>query len=299
MTYPTNIDPETLARLQAMYQNYRPGETDAPYIQGADGTQYWARYGEPTYNGEGSALSLAPITGYMSGKYDTSNGGNLEVYDQTGKDTGQSEYYKGDPDAWMDTAAMMAAGAFGGAFGLMAPGAAGTAAATTGTGATTGATTAGTDIFGGTGMATGFTDTGTALGALDTAYAGSGALTGATGLAAAGGAAGTAAGAATAGGLLSGAGSLLGPAVTALGAAAGAQGKQGSETTQRELPDYLKPYVTAPGGLLDSANTLMHNQMQYIPQQAQQISNIGLGLLQQPVAGNGFQQFMQRPRFGG
>jgi hypothetical protein len=162
-----------------------------------------------------------------------------------------------------------------------------------------GAGAGGTDIFGGNGMATGFTDTGTAGGALDTAYAGSGALTGATGMV-------SPELATTTGSSLlntvknavpSGLGSLLGPAATLLGAAAGSQPQQKNETTTKDIPEALKPYVYGQGGLLPSAQSLFQQQIAN-PQGWQQMSQTGLGLLSQPIAGNGYAQFAAMPRFG-
>jgi hypothetical protein len=162
-----------------------------------------------------------------------------------------------------------------------------------------GAGAGGTDIFGGNGMATGFTDTGTAGGALDTAYAGSGALTGATGMV-------SPELATTMGsGLLntvknavpSGLGSLLGPAATLLGAAAGSQPQQTTQSTTRDIPEALKPYVYGQGGLVPSAQSLFQQQIAH-PEEWQKISTQGLGLLSQPIAGNGYAQFAAMPRFG-
>jgi hypothetical protein len=164
---PAAIDPTILSRLQTAYADYRPGETSAPYWQDpATGLGYHARFGEPGYNGEGAQLTRAPITGYSVGNYDTATGGNMRIYDTTGKDTGQSEFWERDKYAWTDTAAMAAMASFVGAFAAAAAGGATTAAGTTSTGPN---------------FATGFTDTGTAGGVAGDAYAGSGAVTGTTG----------------------------------------------------------------------------------------------------------------------
>jgi hypothetical protein len=114
---------------------------------------------------------------------------------------------------------------------------------------------------------------------------------------AAGTVAGTAGAAAGAGGLLSGAGSILGPAATLLGAAAGSQPQQTSQSTTRDIPEALKPYVYGQGGLLPSAQNLFQQQIAN-PQGWQQMSQTGLGLLSQPIAGNGYAQFAAMPRFG-
>lgn len=122
MANPSTIDPSILAMLDAQYANYRPGETAAPYyVDPATGVGYQPRFGDPTYNGEGSQLSMAPITGYTAGNYNDKTGSNMEVYDTSGKDTGQSEQWK--PDSWnWDNYAMAAAGLGLGAFGALAAG---------------------------------------------------------------------------------------------------------------------------------------------------------------------------------
>jgi hypothetical protein len=165
-----------------------------------------------------------------------------------------------------------------------------------------GAGAGGTDIFGGNGMATGFTDTGTAGGALDTAYAGSGALTGANGLVSpelASTAATTGLTNAVKSAIPSGVSSLLGPAATLLGAAAGSQGQNKSQTSQQDIPEWLKPYVTGQGGLLQGAQSLFQQQTApgALPGYGQ-MQQVGMGLLSQPIAGNGYQQFANMPRFG-
>jgi hypothetical protein len=114
-----------------------------------------------------SRCSTRPsATGYSVGNYDTATGGNMRIYDTSGKDTGQSEFWERDKYAWTDTAAMAAMASFVGAFAAAAAGGATTAAGTTSTGPN---------------FATGFTDTGTAGGVAGDAYAGSGAVTGTTG----------------------------------------------------------------------------------------------------------------------
>lgn len=101
------------------------------------------------------------------------------------------------------------------------------------------------------------------------------------------------------GGLLSGlsGSNLLGAGATLLGAAAGAKGQEQSTSTAKDIPEWLKPSVMKQlgyaGGLLDKqmAPGYMAGY--------DQMRTIGQGLLNQPIAGNGFDMFMQRPRFGG
>jgi hypothetical protein len=98
----------------------------------------------------------------------------------------------------------------------------------------------------------------------------------------------------------SGAGGLLGPAATLLGALGGAKGQTGIETMTHDLPPEMKGYVYGEGGLMPGAMGLFQQQTApgAMPGYAQ-MRNVGMGLLQQPMAGNGFAQFQQRPRFGG
>jgi hypothetical protein len=92
--------------------------------------------------------------------------------------------------------------------------------------------------------------------------------------------------------------SALGLGTSLLGAVAGSQPVTKTATQQQDIPDWLKPYVTGPNGLLASAQqTFQQNQGNQAGWQA--IQNKGLGLLSQPVAGNGYAQFAAMPRFGG
>jgi hypothetical protein len=315
MSYPQNIDPAILMKLAQMAQSYRPGETATPWLTDPSGMGYTAGLNQGAYGGEGSTPTYSLGDKLYAGNYTADKGGQMGVYDGSGKATGATENWK--PDDWnYDTAAMLAAAGFGGMFGAMAPGMTGAGMTGGGNGAL-GAANGSWDVLpeaswggsGGEGVAAGVGDGAgggagvTGFGDAGTMYAGSNAAAAGSlggGASIAGGAALGAGGAG--GGLLSslgGAGSLLGPAATILGGLAGAQGKQNTQTTQQSLPDYLKPYVTAPGGLLDSANSLMKQQMGYVPQQGQQISQMGMGLLQQPIAGNGYAMFAAKPRFGG
>jgi hypothetical protein len=151
-------------------------------------------------------------------------------------------------------------------------------------GAGTGLGGGGTDIFGGNGMATGFTDSGTAGGAADAGYVGGtaglgGQVTGATGVAVPG----------------SSFTSLLGPAASLLGAAVGSKPQTTSQTSTHELPPELKPFVYGPGGLLPGAQSLFQQQTApgAMPGYTQ-MQNVGMGLLSQPIAGNGFNKFYGR-----
>jgi hypothetical protein len=101
-------------------------------------------------------------------------------------------------------------------------------------------------------------------------------------------AAATAAG--SGGGLLSslgGAKNLLGIGSTLLGAAAGAKGQDASSTTSKDIPEWLKPYITGQGGLLSQTQQqLTASRSPERMAQWDQMRNVGMGLLNQPIAGN-------------
>lgn len=283
MTYPSQIDPAILARLQQMYAGFQPGFNQTPYLS-QDGIGYQVRYGEPIGMGEGQQLQMGPITGYTVGNYNDQTGSPMEIYDTSGRDTGQSEFWKRDTNNY-DTLAMLAALGLTGANLLAAGGLGAGAAGATGADAAAGGVT-------------GLGDAGTMYAGTDAAAAGS--LGGGASLA---GGAATAAGAATGGGLLSSVlpsastvGSILGPAATVLGAVAGAQGNERSQKQTTEPWAPMQPLLK--DKLFPAVGNLLDYQMAYLPEQGKQISQQGLGLLQMPMAQNGFAQFQQRPRFG-
>lgn len=86
-----------------------------------------------------------------------------------------------------------------------------------------------------------------------------------------------------------GASNWLGPAATIAGAALGSQGRQSEQTTAKDIPEWLKPSVM---GLLGQADALRNRQMApgYL-QGYDDMRSVGQGLLNQPVAGNGFNKF--------
>ena len=95
----------------------------------------------------------------------------------------------------------------------------------------------------------------------------------------------------TGGGLLSGLGSLTslaGPAATILGGAIGAKGNEATTNTQRTMDPRLDGPVYGPNGVVQMAQGLLAKQMAPESQAgSDQMRNTGLGLLQQPIAGNG------------
>jgi hypothetical protein len=83
--------------------------------------------------------------------------------------------------------------------------------------------------------------------------------------------------------------SLLGPAATVLGGIAGAQGGDDERSTTKDVPEWLKPYVTKN---LEYAGGLLDKQMQpgYL-QGYDDMRSRGQSLLNAPMAGNGFSRF--------
>jgi hypothetical protein len=82
-----------------------------------------------------------------------------------------------------------------------------------------------------------------------------------------------------------------------LGGALGSHGTQTTTSTQRTIDPRMVPYVYGDGtannpGILGYTSSLLHNQMQPGALQGYtDMQNVGRGLLNQPVAGNGFTQF--------
>jgi hypothetical protein len=286
-----NIDPATLARLAQLYQSGQwNGVAQDPLSQG--GTFYNPLF-DVQYNGEGSPLTRT-MTGYGVGSaYNPGTGTQYEKYDLSGNDTGQSYFEKKDTGNY-DNAAIMAALGITGANLFAAGGGFGGVGSSGGDGIPEAiGNGSGSDAFT-------FSPAADSQAANAAINAGGGnALTGYAGAvspAIAGGAGG--------GGLLSGAlsgvGSYLGPVATIAGALAGSQGARTQQTTTQSMTPELKPYVFGQNGLLNGAQGLFQQQTApgAMPGYGQ-MQNVAMGLLSQPVAGNGFQQFMARPRFGG
>lgn len=167
MPFLSTLDPQTLAALQALSLGQSVtlnGVTYSPIgVSTSDGSeiQGYTAFDPSTPLKPGATGELYSATGTDAGKYTVQNGGAMDALTAL-------------------TLALITGGTAWEA-GLLGGGAGAGAGATTGTsGVGTTTAGAGTDIFGGNGMATGFTDTGTAGGALDTGYAGSGAVTGST-----------------------------------------------------------------------------------------------------------------------
>jgi hypothetical protein len=94
------------------------------------------------------------------------------------------------------------------------------------------------------------------------------------------------------GGSNSGYGRIL---TSLLGGALGSHGTQTTTSTQRTIDPRMVPYVYGSGsnpGILGYTSSLLHDQMQPGALQGYtDMQNVGRGLLNQPVAGNGFNRF--------
>jgi hypothetical protein len=77
-----------------------------------------------------------------------------------------------------------------------------------------------------------------------------------------------------------------------LGGLLGSKGQQSEQSSTRDIPAELKPYVYGANGVLPQAQNLFTTQMS--PAYQQRWTNLGnqaQGLLAQPMAGNGFNRF--------
>lgn len=75
------------------------------------------------------------------------------------------------------------------------------------------------------------------------------------------------------------------------GALAGAQGNQQSATQTKSMPEWLRPYYTGDGGLLNLTQAqLQRSQSPEALQGWQNIAQRGQGLLSMPIAPNGYAQ---------
>lgn len=131
MPYPTQLDPQVMQRLIEATQNYRPGETDQPYWQDPEtGVGYFGRLQQGVYGGEGSTPTYT-LDGYSVGNFDAAHGGDLGVYDEQGKYTGNNEHWDADDWNWDKYAQALAAAGIAG-FAAMVPGGTGALGAANG-----------------------------------------------------------------------------------------------------------------------------------------------------------------------
>ena len=223
------------------------------------------------FNAAGASQQFMDMLGQGDSKYIYGNGkegDQYNVYDAAGEDTGRTGNYAYDnfgKDLLMALALVGGVGAAGGVFG--AGGVAGAGAA--GGGAAMGA--------GGSGAI----GTMAPLELLPTTM-GDYALPGLMGTAGAAGAGGAG------GGLLSGlGGKALGVGASLLGGLAGSQGQESSQTTQRDIPEWLKPYVTGENGILPMTQQQLASSRS--PERMAEWANIrntGMGLLNRPQVSN-------------
>lgn len=79
----------------------------------------------------------------------------------------------------------------------------------------------------------------------------------------------------------------IGAGVSLLGGAAGAKGQKASETQTKDIPEWLKPYITGEGGLLSQTQQqLAASRTPERMAQWDQMRNVGMGLLNRPQVGN-------------
>lgn len=287
----TNLTPDQLAALQAAL--YQAPTSGSGYSTGPSASNY--NYTDPSgntyhtgYVSSGSVqngdLSYTP-TGYLQDAVaGQSNPGDTQyMYDLYGKYLGSGVIPK---DTSFQEFLLLGAGlATAGVLTGMGAGTGALSTATMGAGAAPSGAVAGDAFLPG------------ALGAGGSEVAYGSLIPGLESYAipAAAGAAGAAAGTTAAKAGTSGLSGLLGPAATLLGGAAGAQGQSASTTTAKELPDYLKPYVTGTDGILSKANSLL--QQQTAPGALagfDQMKALGMNLLNQPIRQNGFNLFTGR-----
>ena len=303
----TNLTPEQLAQLQRLFST--------PVDSGGDGNAYMPE--NVYFNGRNYDKQDTGYLGYDLSPTDFSKAGNESAfngqgYDQYGNDgsfTGSGQFTGiEDSNKAMDfiKAAAMMAPAFAAGISPAINGAMsfGTNPVMSGGSALSGAGTsaigAGADLMNGLNGSDIMSDAfvanggygaggfgGTSGSYMSNLLGGSGDLgsrimggTGA-GSTTAGTAASTAASAAGKGS------SLLGAGATLLGAAAGAEGQDASSSTTRDIPEWLKPYVTGQGGLLSQTQQQL-NTSRSPERMAQwdQMRNTGLGLMNAPIAGN-------------
>jgi hypothetical protein len=285
----TNLTRDDIARIMSG-QQVGPNE----YYDPQSGRTYTFRNGDGRYEGDtyiqgGPQEILA--TDWAPGRFKDNaemNGQSMDRYGMGGDYLG-SETITGlkDRNQFMDIAKILAAPAL--MYGAQSMGLLGGANPVLGAEGVAG--NAGYGILGGA------TEPVASIGMGGSGAMGAGAATGAAGAAGGVGGAGTAAGAAGAagagGGLLSGTGSLLGPAATVLGAVAGSQGQENESATTRKTDPRVDPYLF---GNEQMQGLLNATQARLMADQGQQgiwesMKSKGLGLLNSPVAPNGFAAF--------
>lgn len=274
-----NLTPEQLAALQQMMRQGGQAE----YYDPATGQSFMPNNGSGWTPAGGEATefrgyNFAP--GMYSDNYDL-NGTQYDKYNAQGENIGTGTWEGLRKNSAMDTLAPFAMAAL--PFALSMFPSLGTAASF-GTNPVTGAA--------GGGMSAG------GAGGLSGLPGGAGMdVAGFEGLTAADVAASAAPAAAGGGGLLAGASKYLGPASMLLGAAAGGQGQKTSQTSERKTDPRVDPYLFGangqPGLLGMTYDQLSRDQSPERLAQRDQMRGVGMGLLSQPIAGNGFNRFFR------
>lgn len=290
-----NLSPELLARIQAYYAQPASGSgwspnMATPFSEGgrmyqSDAQQGWGQDG-------GGATGMTSLFEYDPNKTQAGQD-KFNVYDPQGTFLNEGTFKTDDAGKMLALAlaaaggmSMLGAGAGYGASGLTEPVAS--------IGATGGLTEAelaamGASGAGGAGGAATFNaaaDSQLANAAIDAA--GGNSLAGYQ-------VAGISPAVQAGSGLLSGASKLLGPAATLLGAAAGAKGQKTEQTSERKTDPRVDPYLFGANGqpgLLQMTYDKLAGQMAPGGLQGyDDMQRVGRGLLNTPVAGNGFGLF--------
>lgn len=268
------------------------------YFDPATGQFYTPTYSTSSGGAEGGDQART-LAGYSSSANTPDvKGKQNQTYDLSGNPTGSFATYGNSNFDGQDLAGVLSVlGVMAGGVGLQ--GALGGAGATGGAVAGPGEAGWGMDL-GAEGLAgatptsgIGATLTGTAGGPLTAGGAGS-ALAGTGALSSVAAPIAPSIAAPTAGaGLLSGlSGNALGLGATALGGLLGSQGVKTENSTQNKMDPRMDPYVYGDQGVLQYAQGLLNKQMApgYM-QGYEDMRTQGQGLLNQPIAGNGFSKF--------
>lgn len=313
-----NISPELLKQLQDYYA--AQGNAN-PFVDPSTGRVIQSNANPGWGQDNTGATAGTEFYGYDPSQ--TEIGQSYDKFNTSGASTGEGKFQKvgASPMEFAALLAALGAGAYG--LGIAGPGGIGSgfgaSAAGAGAGANGGllskAALDGTTAFGansipgayslggsaasGGGLFNAAVDSQAANAAMGpealSGYAGTGGVT-ASPLAGAGGAAGAAGGSSLSGSLKSlvpsGLSGLLGPAATAIGGLLGSKGSENKTTQTSQMNPALEPYLSGDGGLYSLVQQQLQKQMSpgYL-QGYEDMRTKGQGLLNMPVAGNGFGLF--------
>lgn len=314
-----NISPELLKQLQDYYA--AQGNAN-PFADPTTGRIYQSNASSGWGQDNTGATAGTEFYGYDPSQ--TEIGQSYDRFNTSGAKTGEGKFQKvgASPMEFAALLAALGAGAYG--LGIAGSGGVGSGfgagAAGAGGGANGGllskAALDGTTAFGANSVPGAYSLGGSAGGGLFNAaadsqlanaamgpealsgYAGTGGVA-ASPLAGAGGAGGAAGGSSLASGLKSmvpsSLGGLLGPAATAIGGLLGSKGMENKTTQTSQMNPALEPYLSGDGGLYSLVQQQLQKQMApgYL-QGYEDMRTKGQGLLNMPVAGNGFGLFSGR-----